>query len=206
MGRYRDHRQRDQGFVAESHSEDSGPSYFDRRPARSTPMSGTTSPVEAAEVLWFKADKGFGFVRLSDGSDAFLHISKLQAAGHDWLPEGAALQVRIEPGPKGPQVAEIISASVEDRRATPQSATRSNAGSAPASDQQEHDGTGIVKRYDSSKGFGFIEMDGGGKDVFVHATALARSGLVDLDIGQKLVVRYIQTSKGLEARSIRLLS
>ena len=46
--------------------------------------------------------------------------------------------------------------------------------------------TGTVKFYDSQKGFGFIQPDGGGKDVFVHATALERAGLHSLNEGQKV--------------------
>lgn len=46
--------------------------------------------------------------------------------------------------------------------------------------------TGTVKFYNSQKGFGFIQPDGGGKDVFVHATALERAGLRGLNEGQKV--------------------
>jgi len=45
---------------------------------------------------------------------------------------------------------------------------------------------GTVKFYNSQKGFGFIQPDGGGKDVFVHATALERAGLSGLNEGQKV--------------------
>jgi cold shock protein len=46
--------------------------------------------------------------------------------------------------------------------------------------------TGTVKFYNSQKGFGFIQPDDGGKDVFVHATALERAGLSGLSEGQKV--------------------
>lgn len=46
--------------------------------------------------------------------------------------------------------------------------------------------TGIVKFYNTQKGFGFIQPDGGGKDVFVHATALERAGMRGLAEGQKV--------------------
>ena len=45
---------------------------------------------------------------------------------------------------------------------------------------------GVVKFFNTSKGYGFIAPDGGGKDVFVHITALQRSGLQALDEGQKV--------------------
>ena len=46
--------------------------------------------------------------------------------------------------------------------------------------------TGTVKFYNGQKGFGFIQPDDGGKDVFVHATALQRAGLSALSEGQKV--------------------
>ena len=45
---------------------------------------------------------------------------------------------------------------------------------------------GTVKFYNDMKGFGFIQPDDGGKDVFVHATALERAGLRGLAEGQKV--------------------
>jgi cold shock protein len=46
--------------------------------------------------------------------------------------------------------------------------------------------TGTVKFYNGQKGFGFIQPDNGGKDVFVHATALERAGIRTLVEGQKV--------------------
>jgi CspA family cold shock protein len=46
--------------------------------------------------------------------------------------------------------------------------------------------TGKVKFYSVQKGFGFIQPDDGGKDVFVHATALERAGMPGLVEGQKV--------------------
>jgi CspA family cold shock protein len=45
---------------------------------------------------------------------------------------------------------------------------------------------GTVKFYNAQKGFGFIEPEDGGKDVFVHATALERAGISQLVEGQKV--------------------
>jgi CspA family cold shock protein len=46
--------------------------------------------------------------------------------------------------------------------------------------------TGTVKWYNETKGYGFIQPDNGGKDVFVHATALERAGMRALAEGQKI--------------------
>ena len=45
---------------------------------------------------------------------------------------------------------------------------------------------GKVKWFNGQKGFGFIEPEGGGKDVFVHATALERAGIRGLAEGQRV--------------------
>jgi cold shock protein len=46
--------------------------------------------------------------------------------------------------------------------------------------------TGTVKWYNAQKGYGFIEPQDGGKDIFVHASALERAGITNLQEGQKL--------------------
>ena len=46
--------------------------------------------------------------------------------------------------------------------------------------------SGTVKWFNATKGFGFIQPDSGGKDVFVHISAVERAGLSDLREGQKV--------------------
>ena len=55
--------------------------------------------------------------------------------------------------------------------------------------------TGTVKFYNGQKGFGFIQPHDGGKDVFVHATALERAGLRGLNEGQKVSFDTQQDSR-----------
>ncbi len=51
--------------------------------------------------------------------------------------------------------------------------------------------TGIVKWFNATKGFGFIQPDDGSKDVFVHVSAVERAGLSNLDEGQKLTYELV---------------
>ena len=56
--------------------------------------------------------------------------------------------------------------------------------------------TGTVKWFNATKGFGFIQPDGGGKDVFVHISAVEKAGLTKLDEGQQIEFELLQESRG----------
>jgi len=55
--------------------------------------------------------------------------------------------------------------------------------------------TGTVKWFNGQKGYGFIQPDEGGADVFVHISAVQRSGLNGLDEGQKVKYEIVQDSR-----------
>jgi cold shock protein len=199
------------------------------RPAPSWPSSAGFGPEHDATVKWFNPEKGFGFVALSDGSgDAFLHANTLNQSGHSAVSPGATLRVRIGQGQKGRQVSEVL--SVDESTATP-SAPRSSAsprpggfgGDRPGGDRGGFGGgdrggpprrgaptgpsvemQGTVKWYNATKGFGFVAPSEGGKDVFVHASALQRAGVMQLNEGQTIWMEVVQGAKGPEAASIRI--
>ena len=63
--------------------------------------------------------------------------------------------------------------------------------------------TGTVKFFNVTKGFGFISPQGGGKDVFVHATAVERAGLRSLTEGQTVIFDTEQDQRGAKAVNLK---
>jgi len=63
--------------------------------------------------------------------------------------------------------------------------------------------TGTVKWFNAEKGFGFITDDGGGKDVFVHHTAIQSDGFRELRDDQRVEFDIVQGNKGPQAEAVR---
>jgi CspA family cold shock protein len=64
--------------------------------------------------------------------------------------------------------------------------------------------SGTVKFFNQSKGFGFITPDQGGKDVFVHVTAVERSGIGPLDEGMRLSFETEPDKSGKGPKAVNL--
>ena len=64
---------------------------------------------------------------------------------------------------------------------------------------------GTVKWFNEAKGFGFIEVTGGGDDVFVHFSAIQGNGFKTLDEGQKVTFDVQQGPKGPQASAVKAI-
>lgn len=130
-------------------------------------------------VKFFNAQKGFGFVQREDGGeDVFVHISAVERAGLEGLAEGQQLQFNLVD--RGGKISAADLQVVGD--VIPVAAK-------PASPQRQLTGekaTGTVKFFNAMKGFGFITRDDGQPDAFVHISAVERSGMRELNEGDKL--------------------
>jgi len=173
---------------------------YDRRPGNFRADDGpTTGRRVDAKVKWFNAAKGFGFVTLDDGTpDAFLPMATLRRAGFDDVREGASITCEVGAGAKGPLVTSVL--NIDLSTAVVPSLGADQRGSRPSSTME-----GAVKWFEPDKGYGFVSPDGGGKDVFIHITALRRSGLDSLSPGQRVRVEVVDGRKGLEADHIALV-
>ena len=184
-------------------------------PTASQPGIGRAGAAEAgpcrritALVKWFMPMKGYGFLEPEDGSaDVFCHISAVEASGRDTLPQGAVVTCEIVPGDRGPQVSRILSVDPPPAGHGPVDHSQSfdvrypepQAG-APTSAVVELPAT--VKFFDPARGFGFVVPDSGGPEVFVHSSVLFRSGMTDLQPGQRVFVRAESAPRGLQATEI----
>ncbi|MGH7088816.1 MAG: cold-shock protein [Stellaceae bacterium] len=161
------------------------------------------------KIKWFNRSKGFGFIVPDDGAgDVFLPLAVLERSGFDEVPDGASITFEWMQGPKGRAATQVLQldASAAQGRPSREGRFRSrDEGHSGGFDGGGETLDGVVKWYDPARGFGFILPNDGGKDIFVHVTALRRSGLDGLEPGQPVRMTVSQARRGREASAIQLL-
>ena len=144
---------------------------FNRMPAQ---VVGTGK----GTVKFFNAQKGFGFIQQEGGGeDVFVHISAVERAGLSALGEGQELEFNLvdRGGKVSAQDLQILGDVVE---------TQSDRGP-PRRELTGEKATGTVKFFNTMKGFGFLVRDDGQPDAFVHISAVERSGLSQINEGER---------------------
>jgi CspA family cold shock protein len=130
-------------------------------------------------VKFFNGQKGFGFIQREDGGeDVFVHISAVERAGLEGLAEGQGLEFTLVD--RGGKISASDLVVVGDVIAV---AKREPA---PQRQLTGEKATGTVKFFNAMKGFGFITRDDGQPDAFVHISAVERSGMRELNEGDRL--------------------
>jgi CspA family cold shock protein len=159
-------------------------------------------------VKWFNTAKGFGFIQPDDGgADVFVHVSAVEQAGLRGLNEGDQVEFELEQDRRSGKLA-AGNLVVTGHGAAPAAPRRSGGGGFDRGGggfDRGHGGgggfdrgprqrgeiagtgNGKVKWFNPTKGFGFIQPDGGGQDVFVHISAVEQAGLRGLNEGQSVV-------------------
>ena len=162
-------------------------------------------------VKFFNPSKGFGFITPSDGgTDIFVHISAVEQAGLSSLNEGDEVAYEVEQDRRtNKQNAGNLQFIREGSPAPRSSAPRGGGGGGgggygdrpPRQDfgggsrgggggggggTVSGSGSGTVKWFNTTKGFGFIQPNDGGGDVFVHISALEQAGLRGLNEGDRV--------------------
>lgn len=154
-------------------------------------------------VKWFNGAKGFGFIQPDDGgSDVFVHISAVEQAGLHGLNDGDQVNYELEQDRRSGKLSAgqlVVTGSGPaperaprgggfdrpqrsfDRAPRSFDGPRSGGG---GSREPAGPGSGVVKWFNGTKGFGFIQPNDGGGDVFVHISAVEQAGLRGLNEGQ----------------------
>lgn len=145
---------------------------FNRMPAQ---VVGTGK----GTVKFFNSQKGFGFIQQDGGGeDVFVHISAVERAGLEGLAEGQELEYNLvdRGGKVSAQDLQVVGEVV---------AVAAREPAAPRRELTGDKATGTVKFFNAMKGFGFLVRDDGQPDAFVHISAVERSGLRELNEGER---------------------
>ena len=180
-----------------------------------------------ASVKWFKADKGYGFVRFSDGTgEAFLHSSVLASLGLSALADGATIVCDVTAGAKGPQVSAIH--RVEDappaepppqtrgRRRKPVAVVEDSATTEPQPlrDQSAREVKpaagalmpGSIRWYNLDSQSGLIDPADGGESIYFDRATLRQSRLEMVADGEDVWFSARDTANGPVAERVELAS
>ena len=156
-------------------------------------------------VKWFDPVKGYGFIVPDDGTeDVLIHHSTLRRSGHDILYPGARVKCSVVQKEQGFQ-AELVVAVDNSDAILPHQERRPTTVMTEVSDVGDFE-KAIVKWFNRIRGFGFLNVEIGGADIFVHMEVLREADIEALVPGQYVMVRYGRGPKGYMATEVQRLA
>jgi CspA family cold shock protein len=180
------------------------------------------------KVKWFNATKGYGFITLDNGGDAFCHASALQATGHSDVQPGTTIICDLADSQRGLQVVTVHSVDISTAEAPSRGPRRDFGGGGGYGGGRDFGGGGYgggrdfggghrdngpsgpmvegkVKFFNDQKGFGFVMPDSGSGDIYLHASALRRSGVQAVEPDQRIRYSTRQGNKGVEVDRVEII-
>lgn len=151
-------------------------------------------------IKWFDPARGLGFITQDNGADdVLLHVTALLQGGYETAHEGARIACLAQPHPgKGLRAVEVLDLDqTPPKRSGPHRRTYFDV--APETDWEP----GTVAWFNRVRGFGFIVLDSGGRDLFVHMEHVRGSGMLKLRPRQRVLVRWGNGPKGAQAVAVR---
>ncbi len=161
----------------------------------STQQEGTKV---TGRIKWFDPVKGFGFVTTEpEGPDVLLHANVLRNFGQGSVADGSEVEIIVQRTPRGLQASEVLGIT------PPPPDENIHLADMEAVSPEEIASYTVqparVKWFDKGKGFGFANVFGDSRDVFVHIEVVRRSGLADLATGEAVGLRVMEGNRGLMA-------
>ncbi len=159
-----------------------------------------SNAMPSGTVKWFNPDKGFGFIESPGIDDVFIHASALPYG--ESVSEGDQVEFSLERGPRGTNATEVQ--ILQRSEAPPRPRTGDGGGARRSFDEPTVDPStlplmsGSVSRYDSEKGFGFIQPDDQEEQVFFHRS-VAPSNVAS---GDRVTFRLGAGPKGPRAEQV----
>ncbi|CAF0746317.1 unnamed protein product [Rotaria sordida] len=152
---------------------------------------------ELGSVKRWTPERGFGFIRRTNsGQDLFCHVRSLKD-GVQSLEPGQIVEYGIQQTDKGEEARDVIIVKDDGFKNQQQDTTSTtNLG-----ERQ----TGTVKKWLTGRGYGFVQRDTGGSDIFVHVRNLS-NGIQSLEEGQLVEFNIAKNEKGEMAQNVTILN
>lgn len=178
-------------------------------------MSGVTEVSRSSDefelegrIKWYDQSRGFGFIVPADGGDdVLLHASCVRAYGANNVRENDRIVVAAVRTKRGAQAARILSLETETTVRTPTPAVDLGDALRPSDIAAAAEPHGAlyparVKWFDKHKGFGFVNVYGDPRDIFVHMETVRVGGMMSLQAGEAVLVRTTRGPRGVMVAEI----